>query len=377
MNAAKRLILVAGEPSGDRLGAELVRALRRRCDFNLSFFGVAGAAMQAEGVSSAFAIEDLSIMGFLDVPRALPRLAARLHGLARESADWRPHAIVTIDSPEFSLRIQRRLEVLGCPRIHYVAPKAWAWRPGRARHLARDVDMVLALFPFEPDFFASYCVRCDFVGHPALDRARRTIGSGWDNDHRPCICILPGSRRSEVSRHLPAMIEACEALRTRVPDLLVAVPTVDAVVDEVRKRVPADERHYRLVSDPETRWAVFRAARMAIAKLGTISLELAFANCPFVSIYRTDPVSAAVARRLVRSRFLALPNILLDEPLVPEIVQGDLNRQTLEKAVLDLWFDDQRRTRQRDGFERLRDIMDPGDGRTASERAADSILSLL
>ena len=377
MNATKRLAVIVGEPSGDRLAADLVDALRRRSGRDLSFFGVAGPEMQRQGVVSAFPVGELAVMGFLDVARALPRISSRLNRLARSLLDWRPDIVITVDSPDFCLRLQRRLATLGCPRLHYVAPKAWAWRPGRTKRLVRDIDHVLALFPFESGFFGKSGVNCSFVGHPALDRARQHHGERLDTGGQRAICLLPGSRRSEIPRHLPLMVEAAEALRPQIPGLRVLVPVVDDTRDEVARLLPGADPAYRLVSGACERWSAFAAADMAISKLGTACLELALADCPFVSIYRTDAVSAAIAGWLISSRQFALPNILLDRPLVPELIQNDLDGSSLARATFGLWFDDAERQRQREGFSDLRALMDPGDGLTAAERAADLVLSHL
>ncbi|HET6469834.1 MAG TPA: lipid-A-disaccharide synthase, partial [Geminicoccaceae bacterium] len=238
-----RLFVVAGEPSADRLGGGLVAALRALAPGPVELGGVGGPALAAAGLRPLFPMEELALMGLVEVLPALPRLRRRLGETERAARAFRPDAVLTIDGPGFNLRLLRRLRDLACPRVHYVAPQAWAWRPGRARRLAGLADRVLLLLPFEEAFFRGYGVPCTLVGHPVIEAAppaeapeafRARLGVAPD---APLLCLLPGSRASEVRRHLPVMRAVLARLAAASPELRLVLPTVSGVAAAVRAGV--------------------------------------------------------------------------------------------------------------------------------------------
>ncbi|MEZ5835959.1 MAG: lipid-A-disaccharide synthase [Geminicoccaceae bacterium] len=376
MSEVIRLALVAGEASGDYLGGEFARSVIEQAPMGVEIRGVAGPEMIAAGVDPIFTIDELGVMGFGDVIMALPRLIGCFNRLAAVLEVWRPHALVTIDNQEFSLRLHERLAGMECRHIHYVAPQAWAWRPWRARRLARSVDRLLTLFPFEPAFFEPHGLACDHVGHPAVDRACAMIpvlrGPAEPSPER--LCLMPGSRTAEIRRHLPLMLEAARSLRRKVVALEVVLPVVPTMRNVVSSLLSESDLDCRILDSDDRRWEIFANSRVAVACLGTATLELALSGCPMVAIYRTDALSAVIARHLVRTPYLSLPNILLDMPIVPEMVQDGLDCETLQRTLDLLWFDDHARGRQIGNFARLRSIMQPPHGQTAARTAAHAVL---
>jgi lipid-A-disaccharide synthase len=374
------IFLVAGEASGDVLGGRLMQALRDLTGGAVRFDGVGGPAMQAAGMSSRFPIEELSLMGLAEVLPHLPRLMRRLRGLEQAIRAARPAALVTIDAPSFGLRLQRRLGGSGIPRIHYVAPQVWAWRPGRAKTLARSLDHLLALLPFEPPFFARYGLDCRYVGHPVVEsgagqgdgaafRAAQGIGQAT------LLAVLPGSRRGEVARHSAIFGTAIGLLRDLHPDLKVVVPTVPHVASLVREASARWPVAPLIIESSAEKYAAFAAADAALAASGTVALELALSDTPMVIAYRFNPLTAAIGRRLVKTPFASLVNILSERLIVPEMIQEKCRPDLLADAVGAL-LAGPAAARQRAGFADLRRIMDSA-GEVPSRRAARAVLELI
>ncbi|MEL7140323.1 MAG: lipid-A-disaccharide synthase, partial [Pseudomonadota bacterium] len=300
-----RLFLIAGEPSGDRLGGALITALRELAP-GLEIAGVGGQAMRAAGLQPIFGIEALSVMGITEVVPKLPTIL-RLMREAREAClAFEPDALITIDAPSFGLRVAKgvRQAAPGIRTVHYVAPSVWAWRPGRARRMAAFVDQVLAILPFEPPYLEAAGMRCDFVGHPV---AGEPVASEADvaafravhGVEGPLLLVAPGSRAGEVGRMGPVFTETLARLRAASPDLRVVVPVAETVSDAVAALFPG-EILLGSEADAAMRRAAMRAADAALVKSGTVTLEMAAAGTPQVAAYRTSWLTAAIARRLLR-----------------------------------------------------------------------------
>lgn len=377
---AATIFIVAGEPSGDRLGAALMAALRRR-EAGLSFVGVGGSGMAAQGLASLFPMSELSLMGFLEVLPHLPRLAWRLRQTAAAVLAGRPDLLVTIDAPGFNMRLIRRLAGRGIPIVHYVAPTVWAWRPGRVRHLVGRVDRLLALLPFEPPLFERAGVPCSYVGHPALELEigardasafRARLGIAAD---APLLCLLPGSRRFEIDRLLPVFREATERLAATEPRLAILLPTLPELAPELERRLADWPRRPILLLGDAARYDAFAAADLALAASGTVILELARFGLPTVLAYRGSRMTMAILRRFLRVRFAGLVNLLLDREVVPEFIQENCRPEPIAAALERLLRDPAERERQRAGQREA--IGRLGPERQPSERAADVLLALL
>ena len=381
---APSIYLVAGEPSGDLLGARLIAALKAFGGERTAFAGVGGEAMRAEGLASLFPQADLAVMGLAEVLPRLPRILGRLRQTLDDIRERRPAAVVTIDSWGFTGRLLARLAKTcpAIPRVHFVAPMVWAWRPGRARHLAGRVDLLLCLFPDEPPLFERVGVRAVHVGHPVLESgADRGDGEAFRRRHgipaaATLVCVLPGSRHSEVSRLLPPFAATLARLAPRRPDLRAVVPTVETVADEVAAAVRSWPVPATVVSGQRERYDAFAAARAALAASGTVTLELAMAGLPAVVGYRVNPATAALVRRLLRVPHAALPNLLAGRAVVPELLQDDCRPELLAPALERLLDDDAARAEQRKGYDEALDRLGRG-GESPSRRAATAILKLM
>ncbi|MCX8134169.1 MAG: lipid-A-disaccharide synthase [Roseococcus sp.] len=366
------IYLVAGEASGDILGARLMAALRARAP-GLAFAGLGGERMAAEGLESLFPIEELALMGFLEVLPSLRRLARRLEETVQDIARRAPRLVVTIDSPGFTLRLAARVKALGIPVVHYVAPQVWAWRPGRVKEIARRVDRILALLPFEAPLFEQAGIPVSFVGHPILEsEAARGAAARFPIEGRGLI-VMPGSRRGEVRRLLPVFAETVRVLPADVAPVLALAGPVEPLV---RAQAETFDRPLRFVRAPAEKADAMAAARAGLIKSGTSSLEAAVAGLPHVVAYRVHPISAALARRLIRVRFVSLVNLLCGREVVPERLQQDCTPAGLARALTPLLAGGAEAEAQRAGFREALARLAPPSG-LPSEAAAEAVLAEL
>jgi lipid-A-disaccharide synthase len=350
------LMLVCGEPSGDRLGAELMTGLKSlRPD--VCIVGVGGPAMAAEGLSSLFPLDDTAVMGLREVVPRIPAILRRVREAADYAVRLSPDAVVLIDSPDFTHRIAQRLKRVAphIRTVNYAAPQVWASRSYRARTMARYFDLVLALLPFEPEFFERNGLRSVFVGHPVVERVVLMSGGGALRarlgiaDDAPMLAVLPGSRMNEVRLLLPPFREAVRILREKIADLVCVLPVVDHVSGFVRAHTRDWPSPLHLVEGDAGKFAAFNAADAALAASGTVTTELALAGTAMVVAYRLGALTYALVRPFVNVRFITLANILLDRAAVPEFVQGACTGPKLANALMPLLTDkNARRAQQRD-----------------------------
>ena len=370
------VMVVAGEASGDLLGAGLMKALQEQTGGTVHFSGVGGEAMTEAGLSSLFPMSDLSVMGLVEVLPRVRALAARLREAETHALASGPDAVVTIDSPGFNFRLGRRIARLGSPVIHYVAPSVWAWRPRRAARIAGFLDHLLALLPFEPPYFEAVGLPTTFVGHPAVEhgagsgegaafRARHGIAGGV-----VVLMVLPGSRRSETSRLLPRFGSAVHRVAAEVPGLhavVIAVPHLAASIDSAVTswRVPVT-----VLDGPAEKFDAMAASDVALAASGTVSLELALSRVPAVVAYRAAPLTAAIVGPQLRVPYVSLVNLLIDRRVVPELLQGACNPPALAAAVLGLLRDAGARAEQLDAAATVAARLTPPGGSPSAVAAA-------
>lgn len=341
-----RIALVAGEASGDTLGAALIVALRQRFP-DAQFAGVAGPRMKAAGCEAWFDSHELGVMGLTEVLRHLPRLLRLRSALQQRILDWRPDVFIGVDFKEFNLGLARRLKKRGLRTVQYVSPQVWAWRPGRARTMGDAVDLILCLFPFEPDFYREYGVRAAFVGHPLADqipmetdRAAARAELGIAQDAR-VLAVLPGSRRAEIERLAEPFASAAELLAARYPGLVTLAPMVTEELRDLfaaRCATLAPRAAIRLL-DGQARLALV-AADVVLVASGTATLEAALCKRPMVVGYRMGAITAFLLKQLglVKVRHFSQPNLLAGRELVPEFFQQDANAGNLADALA-RWFE--------------------------------------
>lgn len=375
------IYVIAGEASGDVLGARLIAALRARRP-DLQFAGIGGDRMREQGVASLFPYRELALMGLLEVLPNIRRLARRLDQTVEDIAARKPALLVTIDSPGFTMRVAARVRPTGVPVVHYVAPQVWAWRPKRVLKLRERVDRILCLLPFEPEFFERAGIPVTFVGHPVLesgadagDPARFRARHGIAPEERPVI-VMPGSRKLEVSRLLPIFGEALRRAEATVPGLRPVVPVAPIVAEAVKRATAAWPVPPILVESLADKHDAFAAAEAGLIKSGTSSLEMAVAQVPHVVGYKVNPITAYIVRRLIKVPHVSLVNILAGREVVPEQLQQDCTPQRLAADLVRLMTDPAVVAEQRKGFDGVLAMLRPPQG-LPSAAAADAVLAEL
>lgn len=335
------LMLVCGEVSGDKLGAQLMVALKTLTGGNVHIVGVGGEAMEAEGLKPLFGLDASAVMGLQEIVPKIPEILRRVRLAADFAAETKPDAVILIDSPDFTHRIAQRLKKIAprIPTINYVAPQVWATRAYRARKMANYFDLVLALLPFEPPFFAGYGLKAVFVGHPALERGKLMVG-GADFRARhnipqeaPLLAVLPGSRTTEIKQIFPEFRDTMRLLAERVPGLHTVIPMVPHVAARIREGVAGWPLPLTLIEGEAEKFAAFDAADLALAASGTVTTELALSRTPMVVAYKVGAITAAIYKRLIRVKFITLVNLILDRMAVPEFVQNRCRPDLLADAV--------------------------------------------
>lgn len=380
------LFLVAGEHSGDALGARLMAAVDAGWPGRVTWRGVGGPKMQAQGLISEFPLDEVAVMGLGAIVRRLPRLLARVHQTAGAAIAARPDVVVIIDSPEFTHPVARRIRRRrpDLPIVDYVSPSVWAWRPGRARRMRAYIDHVLALLPFEPESHRNLGgPACSYVGHPLIERLdwidslapaplaeRLALDPG-----RPVLVLLPGSRRSEVERLMGPFGETLGLLARQEKAPHVLVPTIGHVSAQVAAGVARWPLPAHVLEDETDKWRAFKLARAALAASGTVSLELALTRTPMVIAYKVEPYMAPLLRRLIKASTIILPNLILGRHVVREYVQEQCTPEKLAEAVAAVLADGPARTAQLEALSEVPGRLRLPSG-TPSEAAARIVLDI-
>ncbi|HLG96243.1 MAG TPA: lipid-A-disaccharide synthase [Bryobacteraceae bacterium] len=350
---ARRVLISAGEASGDLYAAGLVEALRRR-NPDLEFFGCAGPRMQHAGVRPIVDARSLAVVGLVEVVSHIPRIYREFRKLRAAAAAEKPELAILTDSPDFHLRLARHLKKLRIPVIYLVAPQVWAWRKGRLPLMRRTIDRLLCIFPFEPDFFARAGVQCTYIGHPltrlvkpsaAADELRRRFGVPAGSQ---LIALLPGSRPGEAARHLPTLLEAVEKIRSGhagpAPSFILAVPPGTVPPESTfRERISAASIQ---LLEGQT-WDVMACADLCLAASGTVTIEAGLLGTPLIAFYRVNKLTWLMGRRLVNVPFYTMVNLVAGRRIVPELIQHDLTADRLASEALRLLADTSAREEMR------------------------------
>lgn len=379
-----KIYLIAGEPSGDLLGSRFMRAMQKKTNNQVEFFGVGGESMENAGLKSLFDISDLAIMGLAEVIPSIPKVLKLIKQTVADIEAKKPDVIISIDSWSFGSRVQKavRKKKLGIPQVHYVAPQVWAWKKKRAQTMYKYVDLLMTLLPQEPKYFTPYKLDAVCVGHPVIE-SRVVDGDAAAFRHKydiaedkTIVSILPGSRHNEVSRLLPVFLDAAEQLYEKHPDMHFVIPTVKTVAGRIKEMCIGSKLPLTIVEDEDNRYNAFKASTAAIAASGTVALELAIVDVPHIVAYKVSPLSAMLAKRFLHIQFVNLSNIILGREIIPELLQERCVAGNIRSYIEGLlnhndWYD-----KQIDGFKKLRALLGMGN-QTPSEKACGVILELL
>ena len=377
-NQGPSVALVVGEETGDQLGAGLIDAIRRLRPA-ASFMGLAGERMKARGMDSIFPIGDVAVMGLGSIVAHLPRIVRRVHQTVDAVLEAKPYVLVIIDSPDLTHAVAKRVvrKRPDLPIIDYVSPSVWAWRPGRARRMRRYVDHVLALLPFEPAAHARLGgPACTYVGHPLIERVDELTPAPGERKplgERPVLLVLPGSRRTEISRLMPAFGEAVRQIAAERPDVEILLPAVSHLREEVGAHLDGWSVKPRLVNGEAEKFAAFRRAHAALAASGTVTLELGLAGVPVVVAYRVDAI-ARLLKPLLSVPSIVLTNLILEENAIPEFLDADATPEVLARETLALLADGNTRVAQLNALDRLKSKMALPSGERPSDKAAAIVL---
>jgi lipid-A-disaccharide synthase len=379
----RKIFLIATEESGDRLGANLMKVLRQRLGDAVRFEGVGGRAMAREGLTSLFPIEELSIIGLAAVVKQLPKILRLIKQTAAAVLEASPDILIIIDSPDFTHRVARRVRAgdARIPIVDYVAPTVWGWRPGRARAMLGYIDHVLAILPFEPEAYRKLRgPPCSYVGHPLLEQLASLRPGAEEQKRRdeppPVLLVLPGSRGSEIRHHMAVFGQALARLRDEDVAFELILPTMPHLLEAVTEAIKSWPVQPRVVVGEQEKRAAFRIAHAALAKSGTVTLELALAHVPMVAAYRTGSIEAWILLRIINVSSVILANLVIGENVVPEFLQQDCTPEVLSQKLREVLADSELRRKQVEAFAKIDEIMSTGN-LPPSARAADIVLAAM
>ncbi|MEK9693604.1 MAG: lipid-A-disaccharide synthase [Rhodospirillaceae bacterium] len=376
------VFLLAGEPSGDLLGGSIMAALREETNGNISFAGVGGEKMESEGINSLFPIEDISLMGIFELLPHARRLYQRINQTVEAIKKIEPDILLTIDSPGFAIAVLKRLRGTTFPKIHYVAPSIWAWRPGRVNKFLGRIDHLLCLLPFEPKLFEEKGLPASFVGHPVLERDfserkgdsfRERFGIRRGDT---VLGVFPGSRSGELKHHISIFLEVAKRLDQKYPNLKVVIPTLPSLHKSISDACQKHQMSVTIVSSEKDRWEAMAGCNFGLAASGTVALELVKARVPSVIGYHANFFTEVVARLFVKVRFVNLCNILADDEIIPERIMSKCRPDTLFEELVTLIENSEVAEKQIDSAESQLKKLRPNEN-LPSKSAARTLLGYL
>lgn len=380
------ILISAGEASGDEHAARLVAAIRERLP-EARFLGIGGKALAAQGVGLLAGAHDLAVVGLVEVAGRLPHIWRALKTIRQALLQERPSLVILVDFPDFNFWVARLAKRHGVPVMYYISPQVWAWRSYRVRTIARLVDRLVVIFPFEADFYRARGLPVDFVGHPFRETLpelppRSELLKAWGLDPtRLTVALLPGSRASEIQRHLPTMLAGAKLIKQAIPPVQFLLPLASTAPREVVEELinageapsaPPPLPQFTII--PGQAYAALWVADAAVAASGTVTVEAALAACPTVIVYRLSPLTYEVGKRLIRVDYIGMANLLAQERLFPELIQADFTPGRLAQEVLDLITNPQRLQTLRQGLSR---VVSRLGGPGASARAATVALAVM
>jgi len=374
------IFIIAGEPSGDALGAKLIKKIREITNRDITFSGVGGERMKQQGFASLFPMSELSLIGFAEIIPHIPHLLNRINQTVDAILKKPPDIVVTIDSPGFNFRVVKKLQGQSIKLLHYVAPTVWAYKPKRAKKVASLYDHLLLLLPFESSYFEEVNLPCTFVGHPILEEDL-TDGDGekFREKHHipvnaPTLCIMPGSREGELKRLIPVFTETLEMLVEKFTDLHAVVIATPDLAEAIKQQTKSWPIKTVVISDLSEKKNAFAACNAALVKSGACSLEAAIAGLPMVIAYKVHPVSAWMLRRMIKVRYVSIINLILGKEIIPELLQEQCTAELLFNNIEALLEDEEVQQKQLSRIGEALSELGMGDDECPSEKAATKLL---
>lgn len=379
-----KVFIIAGEASGDQLGAAVIRSLRQKIS-GLNLRGIGGPAMKEAGLkNSFFPMDELSLMGIVEIVPHVPKLLQRIRQTVDAIKVFNPDIVLTIDAPDFTLRVQKELKKTNCPakRVHMVAPTVWAWRAGRAKKIARYLDAIFCLYPFEPEYFEREGLKAFFIGHPMMSsgildghgsafRFRNMIAQ-----NQKTVGLFFGSRRREIETLSPIIMQAARALQSGNKDLNFIVPTNPVWHDKIETLLKESGLSAIVTSEPSEKWDAFNACDCAIAVSGTVALEIAVANIPHVILYKMNRLTWEIVDRVIKTPYAHLANILLGREAVPEFIQDEATAEKILPAINQLLKNPQAAELQRQAFHAVREFLQADKQKIPADMAAGILIEM-
>ena len=379
----KKIFIIAGEPSGDVLGAKLIAEIKSQSNQEIKFCGVGGIEMAKQGLNSIFPITDLSLMGFVEVVPHIPKLLKRIKKTVANIIKSDVQMVITIDSPDFCFRVMNKLNKnslsKSIKKIHFIAPTVWAYRESRAQKIAKLYDLLLVILPFEPPYFEKYGLETLFIGHPITENNYQLDDCNLRKQYKIksddlVICVMAGSRAGEIKRILPEIIGAINILVKKYPNLVALMPTIKTTENLIKKSVSLFDSRVILLNE-DKKYQAFKAADFAIAKSGTNNLEISIAKLPMITVYKINCFTHFFIKRMIKVKFANLINIILNQELIPEFIQNDCNSQKIALAAENLISNSQIAKKQVSNSKNILKILGLNSKNSPSKKAAQKILS--
>ncbi len=371
-------MIIAGEPSGDFIAAQLMKSLKKK-DPTIIFEGIGGQHMQAEGLQSIYPLQELSIMGFFEDFGKYYGVYKKLKELKEMLVKNKPDLLITVDFPGFNFRLGKMIKGQGVRHIHYVAPTVWAWKAWRAKMVAKFLDHLFCIFPFEPPYFEKENLPTTYVGHPIMEMgfdkgdAKAFFKKHKVNEKATVLTLLPGSRQRELDTLIPIYKKTIHVLSSKISKLHIVIPTLDCYRKYLEEQDWASP--VSIITDLQDRKDAYAASKVALAASGTIALELAAASLPMVITYKISKITEWIARPFLKVKYACMVNILMNKSIVPELLQEKCNPEDLSKSILTILNDPKENKKQKEALKKVRTMLTP-ENKTSSDLAAEAVLKI-
>lgn len=374
-----KIFIIAGEQSGDLIGAKLMSDLKKIA--KVDFYGIGGYQMTQQGIKTIFPMSDINLIGFVEILPHIFKILRRINLTAKKIEEIKPNAIITIDSPGFSFRLAKKIKRLGIPLFHYVAPTVWAYKPKRAKKIAQIYDHLFTLLPFENEYFEKENLACTFVGHPLTQDKigdNEKFRNKFNLQNKFILCLCPGSRKSEIKQLLGIFLTTAQLLSNEIKNMAIVIPTFPHLKSLIENKIKSIHNFKIIICDDiNLHKDLIASSNLALAKCGTITNEFAFAKIPLITAYKVNFITAWILKKLIKIPYVSLINIISNQEIIPEYLQEKCTSKNLHNALLKLYRNDNLRKKQIENFEFALNQLTNKNNVPPSELAAKNIIELL